>query len=82
MSAPRVGVLALQGDTREHLAALREAGADATTVRRLSELEAVDALVIPGGESTTMSHLLRELWVVRRNDSAGHRDSGCRRRGP
>ena len=34
MSAPRVGVLALQGDTREHLAALREAGADASTVRR------------------------------------------------
>ena len=34
MSTPRVGVLALQGDTREHLAALREAGADATTVRR------------------------------------------------
>ena len=37
MSTPRVGVLALQGDTREHLAALREAGADATTVRRLSD---------------------------------------------
>ena len=64
MSAPRVGVLALQGDTREHLAALREAGAEASTVRRLSELEAVDALVIPGGESTTMSHLLRELELL------------------
>ena len=44
---PRVGVLALQGDTREHLAALREAGAEASTVRRLDELDAVDALVIP-----------------------------------
>lgn len=64
MTAPRVGVLALQGDTREHLAALREAGAEAGTVRRLSELEAVDALVIPGGESTTMSHLLRELELL------------------
>ena len=64
MSAPRVGVLALQGDTREHLAALREAGADAMTVRRRSELHAVDALVIPGGESTTMSHLLRELDLL------------------
>ena len=64
MSAPRVGVLALQGDTREHLAALREAGADATTVRRVNELEAVDALVIPGGESTTMSHLLREFELL------------------
>lgn len=64
MSAPHVGVLALQGDTREHLAALREAGAEASTVRRLRELEAVDALVIPGGESTAMSHLLRELDLL------------------
>lgn len=64
MNAPRIGVLALQGDTREHLAALREAGADATTVRRINELEAVDALVIPGGESTTMSHLLREFELL------------------
>ena len=64
MSSPHVGVLALQGDTREHLAALREAGAEASTVRRLRELETVDALVIPGGESTTMSHLLRELKLL------------------
>lgn len=64
MSAPHVGVLALQGDTREHLAALREAGAEASTVRRRGELEAVDALVIPGGESTAMSHLLRELDLL------------------
>lgn len=59
MSAPSVGVLALQGDVREHLAALRAAGAEASTVRRPSELDDVDALVIPGGESTTMSLLLR-----------------------
>lgn len=58
VSAPRIGVLALQGDVREHLAALRAAGADAVTVRRRSELDAVDAIVIPGGESTTMSRLL------------------------
>lgn len=64
MSTPRVGVLALQGDAREHLAALTEAGADAVTVRRAGELAAVDALVIPGGESTTMSHLLRELDLL------------------
>lgn len=64
MRPPRVGVLALQGDTREHLAALREAGADACTVRRREELDAVDALVLPGGESTTMSHLLRELDLL------------------
>ena len=64
MTAPRVGVLALQGDSREHLAALREVGADPVPVRRRSELDAVDALVIPGGESTTMSHLLRDLDLL------------------
>jgi 5'-phosphate synthase pdxT subunit len=62
--SPRVGVLALQGDTREHLAALTEAGASVITVRRLAELNSVDALVIPGGESTAMSHLLRELELL------------------
>jgi 5'-phosphate synthase pdxT subunit len=64
LSIPRVGVLALQGDTREHLAALREAGAEALTVRRRDELDAVDALVIPGGESTTMSHLLGDFHLL------------------
>ena len=64
MSPPAVGVLALQGDTREHLAALREAGAQASTVRRRSELDAIDALVIPGGESTAMSLLLREFDLL------------------
>ncbi len=60
----RIGVLALQGDVREHLAALRDAGAEAVSVRRRDELESVDGLVIPGGESTTMSHLLRELELL------------------
>src|ERR1700735_4732871 len=60
----RVGVLALQGDTREHLAALTEAGADAVKVRRVAELDSVDALVIPGGESTAMSKLLREFELL------------------
>jgi 5'-phosphate synthase pdxT subunit len=60
----RVGVLALQGDTREHLAALTEAGAEAVTVRRRAELDSVDALVIPGGESTTMSKLLCEFELL------------------
>jgi pyridoxal 5'-phosphate synthase pdxT subunit len=64
VSVVRVGVLALQGDTREHLAALRDAGAAAMPVRRRSELDACDALVIPGGESTTMSHLLRDLDLL------------------
>lgn len=64
MSAPRIGVLALQGDVREHLAALRACGAEAVSVRRRGELDTVAALVIPGGESTTMSHLLRELELT------------------
>ena len=64
MSGPAIGVLALQGDTREHLAALRAAGAQATTVRRRAELDAVDGLGIPGGESTTMSLLLREFDLL------------------
>jgi 5'-phosphate synthase pdxT subunit len=64
VSAPLIGVLALQGDTREHLAALREAGADAMTVRRRAELDAVDGLVIPGGESTAMSHLLLDFDLL------------------
>jgi pyridoxal 5'-phosphate synthase pdxT subunit len=64
VSAPRIGVLALQGDTREHLAALREAGAQALPVRRRSELDSVDGLVIPGGESTTMSHLLLDVDLL------------------
>ena len=51
---PVIGVLALQGDVREHVRALEEAGADAKPVRRLAEIEAVDGLVIPGGESTTL----------------------------
>jgi 5'-phosphate synthase pdxT subunit len=58
-SAPVVGVLALQGDVREHLAMLRRAGVDARPVRRPEELDGVDGLVLPGGESTTMSKLAR-----------------------
>ena len=51
---PAIGVLALQGDVREHVRALGAAGATAMPVRRLAEIEAVDGLVIPGGESTTL----------------------------
>lgn len=54
-----VGVLALQGDVREHVHALEAEGARAVPVRRNSELDAVDALVLPGGESTTIDKLLR-----------------------
>ncbi|MEV5482017.1 MULTISPECIES: pyridoxal 5'-phosphate synthase glutaminase subunit PdxT [Streptomyces] len=57
MNTPTIGVLALQGDVREHLKALADAGAQARPVRRAEELAAIDGLVIPGGESTTMSKL-------------------------
>ncbi|MCR6690141.1 pyridoxal 5'-phosphate synthase glutaminase subunit PdxT [Cellulomonas sp.] len=59
-----VGVLALQGDVREHVHALEAVGARAVPVRRRSELDAVDALVIPGGESTTIDKLLRAFELV------------------
>jgi 5'-phosphate synthase pdxT subunit len=49
-----IGVLALQGDVREHVRALEDAGATAKPVRRLHEIESADGLVIPGGESTTL----------------------------
>lgn len=54
---PSIGILALQGDVREHARAIEEAGAGAVPVRRLAEIEAVDGLVIPGGESTTLWRL-------------------------
>lgn len=55
--APRVGVLALQGDVREHIVALCSCGADAVSVGHAEQLHGLDGLVIPGGESTTMSKL-------------------------
>ncbi|MEO6117198.1 MAG: pyridoxal 5'-phosphate synthase glutaminase subunit PdxT [Pseudolysinimonas sp.] len=58
-SRARVGVLALQGDFREHLAVLNGLGADAVPIRRESELAAIDGLVIPGGESSVMDKLSR-----------------------
>ncbi|HEY6396048.1 MAG TPA: pyridoxal 5'-phosphate synthase glutaminase subunit PdxT [Solirubrobacteraceae bacterium] len=59
MAAPTVGVLALQGDVAEHAAAFEHCGVSVTTVRNAEELAGVDALALPGGESTTMSRLLR-----------------------
>lgn len=73
-AAVRVGVLALQGDVREHLAALADVGAEPVPVRRPAELAAVEALVLPGGESTTIEKLARafELWEpLRRRIAAG-----------
>ena len=56
--APRVGVLALQGDVREHVAALRSSGAEPVPVRRPGDVDGLDGLVLPGGESTTIGRLL------------------------
>ncbi len=57
-ATPTVGVLALQGDFADHIAALRRCGLAARPVRRAAELTALDAIVLPGGESTTMLRLL------------------------
>ncbi|HSE08224.1 MAG TPA: pyridoxal 5'-phosphate synthase glutaminase subunit PdxT [Nocardioidaceae bacterium] len=61
--APLVGVLALQGDVREHMAMLARAGARPTAVRRAAELAELDGIVLPGGESTTMYKLARTFEV-------------------
>jgi 5'-phosphate synthase pdxT subunit len=58
VSAPRIGVLALQGDVREHVRALTEVGATPVAVRRPEELAEIDGLILPGGESTTIGKLL------------------------
>lgn len=60
----KVGVLGLQGDVREHARALEAAGATAMPVRRPDDFEIVDALVLPGGESTTISKLLRRFELL------------------
>jgi pyridoxal 5'-phosphate synthase pdxT subunit len=64
MGGLTVGVLALQGDVREHLSALAECDVIARPVRRPGELDDVDALVIPGGESTTISKLVVEFGLA------------------
>lgn len=60
----KVGVIAVQGAFREHVNVLREIGADAVTVRRASELDGVDAIVLPGGESTAIGKLMREYGLL------------------
>src|SRR5919202_6698490 len=55
----RIGVLAVQGNVREHAAMLRALGADVVEVRKPEQLEGLDGLVIPGGESTTFMRLMR-----------------------
>jgi 5'-phosphate synthase pdxT subunit len=69
----RVGVLALQGDFREHLAALRACEVEGVPVRLATDLEKVDALILPGGESTTMARLMEPALrdSIQRRTAAG-----------
>ena len=60
---PTIGVLALQGDVREHLAALERVGAAGRAVRREAELDGLHGIVLPGGESTTMDKLMRAFGL-------------------
>ena len=57
----KLGVLALQGDVREHISALNDCGVDARPVRTSAEISSIDALIIPGGESTTIAKLARSF---------------------
>ncbi|HXE72919.1 MAG TPA: pyridoxal 5'-phosphate synthase glutaminase subunit PdxT [Candidatus Nitrosotenuis sp.] len=59
-----LGVLALQGDVEEHLAALRASGAQAVEVRSAAELEGVEGLILPGGESTTIGKLMQRFGIL------------------
>ena len=59
ISRMKIGVLAVQGNFREHLAMLRRLGADAVEVRKPEQLDGLDGLVVPGGESTTFMRLMR-----------------------
>ncbi len=63
MTTPRIGILAVQGDVREHAAVLGGLGAQTVTIRRPAELTGLDGLVIPGGESTTMDKLIRAFGL-------------------
>jgi len=63
VSTPTIGVFALQGDVREHLRVVAELGAEAIGVRRPSELARCDALILPGGESTTMFKLAKAFGL-------------------
>lgn len=61
---PKIGVLALQGDFAEHIGMLRRLGVEALQVRLAGELEGLDGLIIPGGESTTIGKLAKEYGLI------------------
>lgn len=60
----KIGVLALQGDFREHISAALSCGNEAVAIRRVSELDEIDALILPGGESTTIALLARTYNLI------------------
>ncbi|WP_172257581.1 pyridoxal 5'-phosphate synthase glutaminase subunit PdxT [Saccharibacillus deserti] len=62
----KIGVLALQGAVSEHLRSLERAGAEAVSVKRTEQLDGLDGLVIPGGESTTIGKLMRKYGFIER----------------
>ncbi|MDN9011906.1 pyridoxal 5'-phosphate synthase glutaminase subunit PdxT [Brevibacillus laterosporus] len=64
MSKPRIGVLALQGAVAEHMRMLELAGAEAIAIKKVDELSEIDGLVIPGGESTTISKLMHKYGFM------------------
>ncbi|MDZ5076276.1 pyridoxal 5'-phosphate synthase glutaminase subunit PdxT [Nesterenkonia sp. HG001] len=70
--SPRIGVLALQGAVAEHAQALTASGAEVRTVRRPAELDALDGLVVPGGESTTMARLAAPVRMMEHIREAQH----------
>lgn len=60
----RIGVLALQGDVREHMQILTTLGVDAVTVKHFEQLESIDGLIIPGGESTTIGKMASRFGLL------------------
>ncbi len=61
---PRIGVLSLQGDFAEHIAALRRLGVEAVEVRQVGDLDGIEGLIVPGGESTTISKLMAAYGLL------------------
>lgn len=77
MAAPKIGVLALQGDVREHLRLLSSLGAEARPVRLAEEFRGLQGLVIPGGESSTMSRLIQAFHLLDPLQEAFHDGTAC-----
>ncbi|MGH7643368.1 MAG: pyridoxal 5'-phosphate synthase glutaminase subunit PdxT [Candidatus Dormibacteria bacterium] len=77
MAAPEIGVLALQGDVREHQLLLERCGVRVRAVRLAADLGGLQGLVIPGGESTTMSRLIQRFQLLEPLQTAFGNGTGC-----